>query len=44
VSAWPTVYVIDAMGVIRHENLRGQNLDKAVEELVVGTEAAAKKR
>jgi hypothetical protein len=36
------VYVIDAKGVIRHRNLHGDELNKAVEVLV--TEAEAKPR
>ena len=40
VSAFPTIYVIDAKGVIRHKNLRGEALEKAVEELVKEAEAA----
>ena len=43
VSSWPTVYVIDATGVIRNDNLRGPDLDKAVELLVAEAESAAKK-
>jgi peroxiredoxin len=31
---WPTVYVLDARGVIRYKHLRGQALDDAVEVLV----------
>ncbi|MBO0700902.1 MAG: TlpA family protein disulfide reductase [Zavarzinella sp.] len=31
---FPTIYVIDAKGVIRHKNLRGEELEKAVEKLV----------
>ncbi|HKI21350.1 MAG TPA: TlpA family protein disulfide reductase, partial [Isosphaeraceae bacterium] len=45
VSGWPTVYLIDAKGVIRDGSLslRGAALDKAVEDLVAEAEAAAKK-
>jgi thiol-disulfide isomerase/thioredoxin len=45
IVGWPTVYLIDAYGVIRDEGsrLRGADLDKAVEELVTEAEAAAKK-
>jgi len=31
---FPTIYVIDAKGVIRHKNIRGEELEKAVEKLV----------
>jgi thiol-disulfide isomerase/thioredoxin len=34
VRSWPTVYVLDAKGVIRFKHLRGKELDKAVDELL----------
>jgi len=34
VFAWPTVFVLDAAGVIRHRELRGKDLDAAVDRLV----------
>jgi peroxiredoxin len=34
VSSWPTVYVLDHKGVIRFKNVRGDAMDKAVEQLV----------
>ncbi|QDU86003.1 hypothetical protein Pla163_31500 [Planctomycetes bacterium Pla163] len=34
VQYFPTVYVIDAEGVIRHKDLRGAALDRAVEKLL----------
>lgn len=34
VSGWPTIYVIDAQGRIRHKNLRGEPLEEAIEKLV----------
>lgn len=34
---FPTIYVIDAKGVIRYKNIRGAELDKAVEKLVAET-------
>jgi len=34
VHSWPTVYVIDSKGVIRHKDLRGQQLDEAVDALL----------
>jgi thiol-disulfide isomerase/thioredoxin len=42
VYAWPTTYVIDHTGVIRHVNLRGARLDKPLEELVAAAEVARK--
>jgi|SRR5579884_1456114 len=34
VSGWPTTYVLDGHGVIRYKQIRGPELDKAVEQLV----------
>ncbi len=34
VEGWPTVYVLDARGVIRYKNLTGDRLDEAVETLL----------
>ena len=34
VSAWPTIYLLDANGVIRYKNLRGKELDEAIDLLV----------
>jgi hypothetical protein len=34
VRRWPTVYVLDHRGVIRHRGLRGRRLDEAVEGLL----------
>ncbi|MDA7597459.1 hypothetical protein N8813_00880 [bacterium] len=34
VSGWPTLYLLDQKGVIRHIGLRGDSLEKAIEELV----------
>jgi len=34
VHGWPTIYVLDAKGTIRFKNLRGPQLEKAVEELL----------
>ena len=34
VSGWPTIYVLDAEGVIRFKNVRGEAMDKAVDELL----------
>jgi peroxiredoxin/TolA-binding protein len=45
VQAFPTVYLIDAAGVIRHRNIHGEELNKAVESLLKEAEkpAAAEK-
>ena len=34
VRGWPTVYVLDAKGVIRYKNVRGEAMDEAVDELL----------
>src|SRR5262245_4024689 len=34
VTGWPTIYVLDAKGVIRAKNKRGESLDKAVDDLL----------
>ena len=34
IRSYPTIYVLDATGVIRHKNLRGDELEKAVGELL----------
>jgi hypothetical protein len=34
VNGWPTVYVIDQKGVIRHRGLRGEKLSEAVRALL----------
>jgi hypothetical protein len=34
VAGWPTIYVLDQEGVIRFVNLRGENLERAVDELL----------
>jgi hypothetical protein len=36
VHSWPTIYVLDAKGVIRFKNVRGQAMDKAVDSLLNG--------
>lgn len=42
VRGWPTTYVIDHEGVIRYKGVRGDDLDKAIDELVPLAEAALK--
>lgn len=34
VSGWPTIYVLDAKGVIRHKDVRDKQMDKAVDALL----------
>jgi peroxiredoxin len=34
VEFFPNIYVIDAKGVIRHKHIRGEELEKAIEELI----------
>ena len=34
VNGWPTIYIIDANGVIRYRDLHGQELEDAILELV----------
>ena len=34
VSGWPTIYILDAKGVIRFKNARGEAMDKAVDQLL----------
>ena len=41
VTGWPTIYVLDANGVIRHKNLRGDALEAAIVALVEEAEKAA---
>jgi hypothetical protein len=33
VMGWPTIYVIDAKGMIRFKNVRGEMMDRALEKL-----------
>jgi hypothetical protein len=34
VQSWPTIYVLDDKGVIRYKDVRGEDMDKAVDELI----------
>ncbi len=34
VRAWPTTYVLDHRGVIRYKDVRGEDMDRAVETLL----------
>jgi hypothetical protein len=42
VRGWPTVYVLDAKGVIRSKNVRDKDLDEAVDALLREIEGVAK--
>ncbi len=37
VRSWPTIYVVDDRGVIRHKNVRGPKMDTAVDTLLAKT-------
>ena len=41
VRGWPTIYVLDADGVIRFKNTRGDALDKAVDTLLAELKPSA---
>ena len=43
VRGWPTIYVLDHKGVIRFKNVRGEEMDKAVDKLLAEMEKDAKK-
>ena len=34
IASWPTTYLVDAKGVIRYKDLRGEKLDDAIEKLM----------
>lgn len=34
VNIWPTIYIVDAKGVIRFKNVRGEELDEAITKLL----------
>lgn len=40
VTGWPTIYVIDAEGVIRSKDVRGEQMDRAVDALLEEMKAA----
>ena len=39
VQGWPTIYLIDDLGRIRFKNVRGDDLDRAIEALVAEAKA-----
>jgi hypothetical protein len=42
VHRWPTTYVVDAKGTIRFKNVRGEGMDKAVDQLLKEMEKGGK--
>ena len=40
VKGWPTIYVLDAKGVIRYRDVRDKELDKAIDTLLKEVAAA----
>ena len=38
IASFPTIYVLDHNGVIRYKNIRDENLDKAIDELLAEIE------
>ena len=43
VQYWPAIYLIDGDGVIQHKNLRGGELDQALEDMIAELETATPK-
>jgi peroxiredoxin len=41
VHSWPSIFVIDAKGVIRFRDVRGEQMDAAVDQLLAEAKAAA---
>jgi peroxiredoxin len=42
VDHWPTIYILDANGVIRYREVRGETMDRAVDELLKELAGAGK--
>jgi hypothetical protein len=42
VRGWPTIYVVDAKGVIRFKDVRGEAMDRAVDQLLKEAELDGK--
>jgi hypothetical protein len=40
VQGWPTIYVVDAKGVIRYRDVREEEMDHAVDTLLAELKAA----
>ncbi|WP_394796517.1 TlpA family protein disulfide reductase [Armatimonas sp.] len=43
VKGWPTIYILDAKGVIRFKNLRNEKMEDAVNQLLKEAEAETQK-
>ena len=43
VYAWPTIYVIDHNGIIRYRDVRGEQLDEAVNHLLKELKAGSRR-
>ncbi len=43
ISGWPTIYVLDHTGKIRHKGVRGEAMDEAVDSLLAELKASAGK-
>ena len=43
VTGWPSIWVIDAEGVIRYRNVRGEEMDRAVDTLLAERKAKGAK-
>ncbi|MAW78041.1 MAG: hypothetical protein CMJ95_11745 [Planctomycetes bacterium] len=41
VNGWPTIYVIDAKGTIRFKDVRGDELDSAIEMLLAEMQSSS---
>jgi hypothetical protein len=42
VTGWPTLYIIDHKGIIRHKGLRGEKMEEALDALIKVAEQDAK--
>jgi hypothetical protein len=42
VHGWPTIYVLDGNGVIRYRDVRGEDMDKAVDTLLAELQTSGK--
>ena len=38
IQSMPTIYVLDAKGIIRYKDVRGEEMDKAVDQLLAELE------
>ena|SRR5437870_695671 len=43
VRGWPTIYVLDAEGIIRYREVRGEDMDRAVDALLAELDGGKKK-